>query len=206
MTQYLVRRIDTQIIEYAVRTDNTDPAATGPFDSDHPAPTVTPQCEDGCELIEWAGDTLLSKSPTPTSVLQWDGAAPLWVDLATLDDLKARKSADISQACADAITAGFSCDALGTIFTYPAKTNDQANLTGSVVRSFYPGNDVDWRTPFWCADADGAWEFRLHTAGQIQHVGDCAVNARLTCMAKNEQLQAQVAAAETAEALNEINW
>lgn len=121
-------------------------------------------------------------------------------------DLKTRKSIDISQACADAITAGFPCDALGTGFIYPSKANDQANLTGSVLRSMYSTNGPDWRTPFWCADADGVWEFRLHTTAQIQHVGDCAVHARLTCMAKNEQLQSQIATAERPEALAEINW
>ena len=177
----------------------------GPFDQGNPAPTVTPQWEPGCELIEYAGVVTLTP-PTPTSALRWNGAAPAWVDLATLDDLKARKSVEISQACADAITAGFPCDTLGAGFIYPAKANDQANLTGSVLRSMYTSNDAAWRTPFWCADADGAWEFRLHTAAQIQHVGDCAVNARLVCMAKNEQLQGHIAGAETLEELNDINW
>lgn len=198
MTQYAIRRISTQIIEGGI--GRPDPEGfVGPIDT-------PPEYPDAFDLIPYQGRLPLEQQPTPTAVLQWVDDAPVWIELATLDELKARKSAVISQVCADAITAGFPCDTLGDGYTYPAKPNDQANLTGSVLRSMYSSNDADWRTPFWCADADGTWEFRPHTAAQIQHVGDCAVNARLACMAKNEQLQAWIIAAETLEVLNEINW
>lgn len=198
MTQYCLRRVSTQVIEGGI--GRPDPADfVGPIDAPPPCPVEL-------ELIPYQGRLPLDQQLTPTAVLQWVDDAPAWVELATLDDLRARKSVAISQSCADAITAGFPCDALGDGFTYPAKVNDQANLTGSVLRSFYLSNDAEWRTPFWCADADGAWEFRLHTAAQIQRVGDCAVNARLACMATNEQLQAQIAAATTPGELADINW
>ncbi|MDQ2822231.1 MAG: DUF4376 domain-containing protein [Pseudomonadota bacterium] len=198
MTQYCIRRVSTQVIEGGV--GRPDPEGfIGPIDE-------PPEYPDEFDLIPHQGNLPLGASPTPSAVLRWNGTAPEWVEEGALDTLRARKSAAISQACTDAITAGFPCDALGAGFTYPSRPNDQANLTGSVVRSFYPGNDADWRTPFWCADADDAWEFRLHTVAQIQHVGDCAVIARLSCMAKNEQMQGQVAAAETPEALDDIIW
>lgn len=204
MTQYLVRRIETQNIECVVNLSSVDPEAVGPFDPDNPAPTVTPQCEPGCELIEYAGAVSLTP-PTPTATLRWNGGAPVWVEMATLDELKARKSAAISQACAEAITAGFPCDALGDGYTYPAKFTDQLNLAGSVLDSFMPNLAADWSTSFWCADADGLWVMRSHNADEIQQVGRCAKAAVLACMAKNEQLQAQIAVA-TATELNEINW
>jgi hypothetical protein len=124
----------------------------------------------------------------------------------SLEALRTRKAAEMSQRCADTILGGFVSSALGEAHTYPAKPSDQANLTGSVVRSFYPNVGVDWLTPFWCADADGVWAFRMHTAAQIQHVGDDAVAARLECMGKNEQMQGLVAAAATADELAIINW
>ena len=197
MTQYAVRNIATQIIESAV--GRRDPEGfEGPIDEPPiPAP--------GTELIPYQGFIPLT-GPTNTAVLRWEGAAPAWVEVATLDELKARKAAAISAACGEAITAGFACGALGAGFRYPAKFTDQANLTGSVMRSFYPNVDADWRTPFWCADAESVWEWRPHSAVQIQQVGDCAVVARLSCMSTNEQLQAQIIAAESPEALAAINW
>jgi hypothetical protein len=208
IVQYLVRRIETQVIEYLCRVSVIDPDFEGPVDPDHPAPTVTPPCEPGCELIEWAGDFgQFNEATSPTSALEWHGGPhPIWVERGDMPAQRAHKAAAISQACADAITAGFPCDALGDQYFYPAKPNDQANLTGSVVRSMYPNIGPDWRTPFWCADGAGAWEFRLHTAAQIQHVGECAVVARLNCMGINEQLQAQIIAAENPADLADINW
>jgi len=207
MAQFLIRRIATQNIEYAINVSIVDPSATGPFDPDNPAPTVDPVVEPGCEAIPYEGDvSILSEQPTPTSVLEWNGGPdPEWVERAGLHERRARKADEMSQACAEAIMAGFACDALGAGYFYPAKLTDQANLTGSVLRSMYSTNGPEWRTPFWCADADGAWEFRPHTAAQIQHVGDCAVVARLNCMGINEQLQAQIADA-TAEHLATIHW
>lgn len=205
-TQYLVRRVATQIIDCAVILDNLDPTFIGPVDPEHPGPTITPQWEPGCELIEWAGDTNLSGGTTPTSVLEWSGSAPVWVERGNIAVQRAHKASAISSICADAILAGFVSSALGEQHTYPAKPSDQTNLTGSVVRSMYPSIGQDWRTPFWCADSAGIWEFRMHTAAQIQHVGNDAVTARLNCMNTNEALQAQIASANTPADLANINW
>lgn len=196
MKQFLmVRAADAVILGCMLQPDLDDGPQAKP-------PSPVPE---GVSLVEFAGAFDRSLYPQ-TYVAKWVDGAVIWADSEGMSAMKARKSAAISQCCADAITAGFPCDALGAGYRYPAKPNDQANLTGSVLRSMYSSNDATWRTPFWCADADGAWEFRLHTAAQIQHVGDRAVNARLTYMATNEQLQLQIAAAETPEALAEINW
>lgn len=207
MNQFLIRRISTQAIEYAIRVSIADPDAVGPFGPENPAPTVSPVVEPGCEAISYEGDTsALSMRPTPTSALEWDGVGPVWVERGDMPDQRAQKAETISSRCADTILAGFVSSALGQPHSYPAKPNDQANLTGSVVRSFYPNVDADWRTPFWCADAAGTWAYRPHSAPQIQQVGDDAVVARLTHMGVNEQLQAQIAAAVTPSELAAINW
>jgi hypothetical protein len=124
----------------------------------------------------------------------------------SIEALRTRKAVEMSQRCADTILAGFVSSALGSAYTYPAKLNDQANLTASVLASVLPSSGPDWSTPFWCADVDGKWEFRMHTAAQIQQVGVDAKVAILTCMTINEQLQAQIIAAETTADLAEITW
>lgn len=207
MSQFLIRRISTQEVEYAINVSTVDPEFIGPATVDNPAPTVAPIVESGCEALAYEGDvSIISRRATPTSILEWDGAAPVWTERGDMPAQRAHKAAAISSRCNDAILAGFVSSALGQPHSYPTKPNDQANLTGSVVRSFYPNVDADWRTPFWCADETGAWAFRPHTAAQIQQVGEDAVTARLTCMGINEKLQAQIIAAETPADLADINW
>jgi hypothetical protein len=206
MTQYLARRISTQGIEYAVRISNADPAFEGPVDPENPAPTVMPGCEPGFELIEWDGDfDQIGAAPTPTSVLEWaDG--PTWVERGDMTVQREHKAAAISSSCADAILAGFASSALGEPHTYPAKPNDQINLAGLVMRSFYPSVGPDWARPFWCMNAGHVWAYRMHTAAQIQQVGDDSIDANLIQRGINEQLQAQIITAETPADLADINW
>lgn len=138
--------------------------------------------------VDWSG-------PTETSELHWINGAYAWVDAAPLDAQRQAKLTSMSQSCAGAILSGFVSSALGAVHTYPAKPNDQLNLIGSVAASFYPNVGADWVTPFWCADAAGAWAFRAHTAAQIQQVGVDGKNAILNCMTINERLAAQIMAA-----------
>lgn len=150
------------------------------------------------EPVNWAG-------PTETSTLYWKDGVYQWIETAELAAQRERKAADMSKACNEAILAGFTSSALGAVYSYPSKMEDQANLTGSVVRSMYASNAPDWVTPFWCADATGDWQYRPHTVAQIQHVGDDAVAARLACMAINEKLAKQIMAAD-ADELKTIAW
>ena len=130
----------------------------------------------------------------------------VWVDSASLEQLRADKADAISAACRAHIERGFECAALGDVYLYPANPQDQANLVASVTDSLLAGGDHDWRTPFWCADLAGEqWEFRLHTVDQIQQVGREGKGAILAAMQKNEVLQRQIAVA-TAEELETITW
>ncbi len=125
---------------------------------------------------------------------------------AVLASLQALWITTISTACQDAIYAGFSSSALGAAYTYPAKATDQQNLTASIAASLFPGLPNTWTTPFWCADINGLWEFRPHSAAQIQQVGIDAKNAIVSCMAKNQTLCAQVQSATTIDAVYAVVW
>ena len=128
------------------------------------------------------------------------------VQAVDFDLARAQKSTAISFACKTHILAGFESSALGAAYHYPAKTTDQQNLASSVLASLLPGLSPDWTTPFWCADSAGEWAFRPHTAGEIHQVGQDAKTAILWAMAKNELLQAAIAAATTLDELEAITW
>lgn len=136
----------------------------------------------------------------------WTGSAWVPESRKTLDDFRADKSVAISIACRSQILSGFESSALGATHHYPAKTTDQQNLTASVMASLLPTITTGWTTPFWCADTNGVWAFRLHTAEQIQQVGQDAKAAILAAMGKNEVLQAQIVAATSIESLDAIEW
>lgn len=119
---------------------------------------------------------------------------------------QAAKVAELSAACKAVILSGFESSALGTTYSYPAKDTDQQNLASSVLASVLPGVAADWETPFWCADEQGAWAFRLHTAAQIQQVGKDGKAAILAAMTKNQQLADQVMAAKTVADVQAITW
>jgi hypothetical protein len=125
----------------------------------------------------------------------------------SIEQLRADKAADIDLACRNAIYAGFTSNALGAVYHYPAKDKDQSNLVGSVTESLYPNLDPEWVTPFWCAtdNANGVWAYRAHTAAQIQQVGTDAKAAIVAALTYNAQLQAQIAVAD-AEGLAAIVW
>lgn len=165
--------------------------------------------------------------PKSTSVLRSDGATvpadPLntdyqaylaWVasgNTATLPvpalaDAQASQGTLLNTACANAIYAGFTSSALGTVHTYPAKDTDQQNLAASVLASLLPGIAANWTTPFWCADSGGNWSWAPHTAAQIQSVGQSGMAAILAAQNTNAQLQAQIAEATTVAAVQAITW
>lgn len=168
-------------------------------------PPPPPPVEEGInyhlltEPIDWSG------RPSDTAIMRWNGGAYGWQEAATLDQLRAARADAISAACRAHIEQGFLCAALDSPHTYPAKQQDQANLIGSVTDSLLFADDPDWITPFWCADADGAWEFRLHTRAQIQQVGRAGKASILAAMQKNELLQRQILAADAAQ-LAAIVW
>lgn len=123
-----------------------------------------------------------------------------------LEQVKLDKIQHLEVQCSKAIISGFKCDALGELYSYPAKVLDQSNLVASVLSSVLPGVSEDWTTPFWCANLDGLWEFRSHTCAQIQKVGVTGKQAIVDNLSKNEVLASQIRSAETIEQVNAITW
>lgn len=147
--------------------------------------------------------TVVDKPIKPSKWHSWDWPTHQWV--LNLDVARSDKSTLISNDCKADILSGFTSAALGSDHHYPAKFTDQQNLASSVLASLLP-IPADWTTPFWCADTSGVWAFRLHTASQIQQVGQDAKAAILAAMGKNEVLQAQIVAATSIESLDAIEW
>lgn len=120
--------------------------------------------------------------------------------------VKARQAASLRAACAAAITGGYTSVALGVTHTYPSQPTDQANMIASVTASLLPGLAADWSTPFWCADPEGDWGFRPHTAAQIQQAGTDGKAVIVTAQARLSGLLAQVTAAATEDQVIAVTW
>lgn len=113
----------------------------------------------------------------------------------------------ISSACEAAIISGFPSSALGADHTYQSDRDDQLNLIGAVSAA------ADML--FKCADATGAWAYRLHTAAQLRQVLTDGAAVKLghlqTFATKKAQVEAIVADAaltddEKRTAINAVNW
>ncbi|MDY6979354.1 MAG: hypothetical protein SV201_05695 [Pseudomonadota bacterium] len=96
-------------------------------------------------------------------------------------DLPAAKEAKITElreACQNDIFSGFDSDALGgVVHHYPAKQDnehfDQTNLISQYTHAkSHPGETYY----IMCADPNGVWARRAHTADQTIIVGDIGIN------------------------------
>ncbi|SER35838.1 MULTISPECIES: XkdW family protein [Pseudomonas] len=152
----------------------------------------------GDYISEWA----LEGVPQPTVAELSEAAATLPLKLA-ID----AKVAELTAACAAAITGGFTCDALGAVYTYPSLVEDQLNLTGSIQLSqLEDGQSEDWTTPFKCANSSGEWDAVAHTAAQIQKVGVRFTKIKLTYIGTKDALVKKAKAATTLEDVSAIVW
>ena len=156
-------------------------------------PGAVPVMPDQAALFEHGSPFALANGAVVASVLP-------------LAEVQKRKVASLRAACGAAITGGFGSTALGTAHTYPSGMTDQANLIGSVTASLLPGLAAGWTTPFWCADAGGAWAFLPHTAAQIQQVGADGKAMVVAAQARLGALVAAVSAATTADQVAAITW
>lgn len=141
---------------------------------------------------------------SPGRYYQWNNESETWeLNLAAA---RQGKSEAIRKACEVDILAGFLSSALGSAHHYPSDLEDQANLTASVMRSTLSDSDPDELYPFKCMDAVGIWDFRAHTAAQIQQVGKDGYAAILAYRQQHALLQAAIQAATTESDLEAIAW
>ena len=153
--------------------------------------------------------SLFSAQATGSIIIRGADGRPIAINpetLVTLDQLRADRLAVLRTACNTAITGGYSSAALGAVHTYPSSFTDQQNMAASILSSLLPGLADGWNTPFWCADAAGVWDFRPHSAAQIQQAGSDGKAWVLACQRRIATLAAAVAALDSAEALQLIAW
>lgn len=163
--------------------------------------TLLPEWSDDIEVVDITG-----VNPQPQVGDTYAGGVFTPEGSKTLAQLKEEKSVELNTEASASIYAGYTSDALGSVHHYPANDKDQVNMTASVVDSLNPTNTAAWVTPFWCADANGVWAYRLHSRTQIQKAGADGKANILAQLQKNAGLQAQLANATTAEQINNITW
>lgn len=119
---------------------------------------------------------------------------------------KAELKATILSACQRAIVSGFTSSALGSPHTYGSDMTDQQNLSANVMSSLMPDVGQEWFTPQLCADEQGVWDYRIHTAAQIQQVGKDGKQAIMAYLVKKAQLFSAIESAVLMAQLDEIAW
>ena len=127
-------------------------------------------------------------------------------ELPTLGQCRNRKAASLRAACQQEICNGYVSKALGAPFTYPASEIDQRNMIAAVLASLAPRLPVEWATPVWCADENGIWAMRDHTAEQIQQAGANGRSAVVAAQRKLARLLDQVSACADRVDLEVIVW
>ncbi|MCD5970436.1 DUF4376 domain-containing protein [Pseudomonas quasicaspiana] len=108
---------------------------------------------------------------------------------------------EINQAAEQAITAGFTSQALGEPYLYSSAVEDQLNLTSSI----QSGTDA----LFACRDAEGVRDLRLHTAAQLRQVGEDFNQYKLAVLLQANALKQeldQALNAKDVERLESIHW
>jgi len=124
----------------------------------------------------------------------------------SLASLRAQKISALYAKCDSVITGGYTSSALGAPHTYPSSQTDQMNMMASVTASLLPNLQSGWTTPFWCADASGAWSMAQHTTTQIQQAGSDGKAFIVAAQEHLAVLTAQVNAAADAAAVAAIDW
>lgn len=121
--------------------------------------------------------------------------------------LAQEKITDLSTACDAAIISGFVSSALGSDHTYQSDRDDQINLIGA------SSAGVDM--PYKCADVNGIWTYRQHTAAQLKQALADGAAAKLghlqTFTTKKTQVEVIVADSvmtddEKRTAIEQVVW
>ena len=115
-------------------------------------------------------------------LLAWQAAGGVIepAPLPSLDAVRAARDADLSAACAAAITSGLMLDVTGVVLFYPTGVTDQLNISG-VVSLTLLGVPDGWTQDLTTRDAAGVWARRSHTAAQVQAVGRAVAAHVVAC-------------------------
>ncbi|CAB4132101.1 hypothetical protein UFOVP138_44 [uncultured Caudovirales phage] len=168
------------------------------------------QCSDATGLP--AGATVLSASDYNgllNGTLSWNTATqatvPFIAPQQTLAQAQSAQLDIVSNNASAAIVGGINSSALGSAYTYPSTPTDQMNLTANVVASLMPSGQVaGWLTPQMCRNQSGVWGYQMHTAAQIQQVGNDVKNAIASILVAKAQKDIAIMAATTIAAVQGV--
>lgn len=144
------------------------------------------------------------KPARPSEYFVWNSTDERW-DF-ELNKMREAKSIATTRRCEIEIHLGYKSSALGSEHHYPANDKDQLNMIASVTDSYGPTNETTWKTLFWCKDVNEVWNYREHTAAQIQKAGSDGKTFITNQLGKNALLQYQISQATTKEELDLITW
>lgn len=144
----------------------------------------------------------LSAIAKPDDHSVWEGNQ--WAP--NLNSLRAAKLTVLKSACASAILAGKQCNALGSNHVYPTTKDDQAFLTARYSKAVALGA-AGAPYKFMCADQNGVWARRDHTAEQIIAVA-LAVESHITSTLDHldTKLADVIAAGDDVAAIEAVVW
>lgn len=164
---------------------------------------VLPDAELMIELSQAEWEANAHSSRWVTSNLSLSASPPVLRD--GLEQIKTAKLAEIRAACAAEIVGGFTSFALGSLHIYPSQPSDQSNLLAAVLSSL-SAPVQDWETPVWCVDDQGLGAYRMHTAAQVQAVGNDSLSARNAALANKAALESRITQALLVEQIETSSW
>lgn len=147
---------------------------------------------DGPRIAYW-NETKLGPQPTSTQLAAGE-----------IDTAKAVRRGDMASECKRAIEAGHPSLVLGASHTYPTTKQDQGNLDALVLKARIHGTTQIYK--FWCADPNGVWARRAHTAQQITDLGTEIANHVIAQQDRYETTLAEINAATTVTAVEAVVW
>ncbi|MFL0251240.1 hypothetical protein ACJDT4_12460 [Clostridium neuense] len=145
----------------------------------------------------------ITKNPIDTSAIVFSFTTPE----ATLDQVKQAKYTELSQACQNAITGGFTSTAYqNTSKVYDSTLEDQANITGNALSAVSKISGV-------AACANDKFYYRAHgedfaewTAEECLQLARDFKSFKEQQLIKNKELQAYVATLTTVEDVQKVTW
>lgn len=150
------------------------------------------------------GSDIFAYPNTPSTLIPYTPPAPTHTEL--LAEAKKAAVQRLKTACSTEIIGGIDHE----LYRYPTTRDDQADINGLFSRSKELGVSGE-PYKFMCADANGVWARRNHTAAQIQALGlavsQHVIDAKNTLDAKLAEIDAvaNLPAATPAD-LDAITW
>ena len=121
------------------------------------------------------------------------------------ENLKANKSAEFNNKCAEEIIAGFASLATNKLIHYPSNEKDQLNLQNTIQQSLAL-QSIEDEYFLYCKNELNVWGYIPHTAKELQQVGIDCYNFILNLRMKNFELQNKIKNSNDVEYVKLLVW